>query len=96
MALPTPMPAPQPPQARRENAGNKLSARNTFIIDPEGKVVRVFPSVKIDRHSEEVLAALLSYRKDRDPESKFIQFSNSFTDSARPREIDERTENWIN
>lgn len=38
--------------------GTKLSARNTFLIDPDGKLVRVFPSVKPAGHSEEVLAAL--------------------------------------
>jgi thioredoxin-dependent peroxiredoxin len=41
-----------------EYQGSKLSARNTFIIDPEGKVARVFPSVKPAGHSAEVLAAL--------------------------------------
>jgi peroxiredoxin Q/BCP len=47
----------------RDNAGNKISARNTFIIDPEGKVARVFPSVKVAKHSEEVLAALAELQK---------------------------------
>jgi thioredoxin-dependent peroxiredoxin len=47
----------------REYQGNKISARNTFIIDPEGKVARVFPSVKVDKHSEEVLAALAELQK---------------------------------
>jgi peroxiredoxin Q/BCP len=32
--------------------------RSTFILDPEGKVVRVFPSVKVDGHVDAVLAAL--------------------------------------
>jgi len=41
-----------------EYNSNKLSARNTFIIDPQGKVAKVFPSVKVAKHSEEVLAAL--------------------------------------
>ncbi len=36
----------------------KLSARNTFIIDPKGKIARVFAGVKPVGHSEEVLAAL--------------------------------------
>jgi peroxiredoxin Q/BCP len=36
----------------------KLSARHTFLIDPQGKVERVWLDVKPDRHSEEVLAAL--------------------------------------
>ncbi len=46
-----------------EIQGNKLSARNTFIIDPQGKVAKVFPSVKVAKHSEEVLAALDELQK---------------------------------
>lgn len=38
--------------------GMKLSARNTFLIDPKGKIAQVFASVKPMAHSEEVLAAL--------------------------------------
>jgi Peroxiredoxin len=38
--------------------GNKLSARNTFIIDPKGNIAKVFLKVKPMAHSEEVLAAL--------------------------------------
>jgi len=41
-----------------EYNGAKYSARNTFLIDPQGNIVRVFPKVKPDTHSEEVLAAL--------------------------------------
>ena len=41
-----------------EYNGAKLSARNTFLIDPKGKVVRVFEKVKPSGHSEEVIAAL--------------------------------------
>ncbi len=41
-----------------EYEGAKLSARNTFIIDPQGKIARVFLKVKPATHSEEVLAAL--------------------------------------
>jgi peroxiredoxin Q/BCP len=41
-----------------EYNGAKLSARNTFIINPEGKVARVFMKVNPKVHSEEVLAAL--------------------------------------
>jgi peroxiredoxin Q/BCP len=33
-------------------------ARRTFLIDPEGRVVRVWPKVKADGHAAEVLAAL--------------------------------------
>lgn len=41
-----------------EYNGAKLSARNTFLIDPTGKIARVFPKVKPSGHSDEVLAAL--------------------------------------
>lgn len=43
--------------------GAKLSARNTFIIDPQGKIVKVFEKVKVGAHSEEVLAALATLQK---------------------------------
>ena len=46
-----------------EYNGNKLSARNTFVIDPQGKLVKVFPAVKVQKHSEEVLAALAELQK---------------------------------
>jgi thioredoxin-dependent peroxiredoxin len=46
-----------------EYEGNKLSARNTFIIDPNGKIARVFEKVKVPAHSEEVLAALAELKK---------------------------------
>ena len=46
-----------------EYNGAKLSARNTFIIDPTGKVVKVFEKVKVAAHSEEVLAALATLQK---------------------------------
>ena len=43
--------------------GTKYSARNTFIIDPKGKVAQVFMKVKPTPHSEEVLAALAALQK---------------------------------
>jgi peroxiredoxin Q/BCP len=43
--------------------GMKLSARNTFIIDPKGKIAKVFVGVKPAGHSEEVLSALADLRK---------------------------------
>ena len=46
-----------------EYNGAKLSARNTFLISPEGKIARVFPKVKPSGHSEEVLAALAELQK---------------------------------
>jgi len=36
----------------------KIAARHTFIIDPQGKIARVFPEVKPASHSREVLDAL--------------------------------------
>jgi peroxiredoxin Q/BCP len=36
----------------------KVSARHTFLIDPDGVVRRVFLDVKPQQHSEEVLASL--------------------------------------
>ncbi len=46
-----------------EYSGAKLSARNTFIIDPDGKVARVFLKVNPRVHSEEVLSALAELQK---------------------------------
>jgi peroxiredoxin Q/BCP len=46
-----------------EYNGNKLSARNTFIIDPKGSLAKVFMGVKPPAHSEEVLAALAELQK---------------------------------
>jgi peroxiredoxin Q/BCP len=36
----------------------KMAARHTFIIDPEGRIARVFTDVKPSSHSQEVLSAL--------------------------------------
>ena len=46
-----------------EYKGNKLSARNTFLIDPTGTIAKVFEKVKPPAHSEEVLAALAELQK---------------------------------
>lgn len=46
-----------------EYNGAKLSARNTFIVDPQGKIAKVFEKVKVAGHSEEVLAALAQLQK---------------------------------
>jgi peroxiredoxin Q/BCP len=35
-----------------------VASRNTFLIDPSGKIVKVWTAVKPEGHSEEVLAAL--------------------------------------
>jgi thioredoxin-dependent peroxiredoxin len=41
-----------------EYNGNTYSARNTFLIGPDGKIAKVFIKVSPAKHSEEVLAAL--------------------------------------
>jgi peroxiredoxin Q/BCP len=46
-----------------EYNGAKLSARNTFIIDPKGKIAQVFLKAKPAANSEEVLAALATLQK---------------------------------
>lgn len=46
-----------------EYQGMKLSARNTFVIDPKGKIARVFLKVKPASHSDEVLQALAELQK---------------------------------
>lgn len=43
--------------------GSKLSARNTFLIDPQGKVAKVFLGVQPSGHSAEVLSTLTSLHK---------------------------------
>jgi len=42
----------------------KLSARHTFLIDPNGIVQKVYTDVKPEKHSEEVLAALAELQKN--------------------------------
>jgi len=43
--------------------GFKIASRNTFLIDPQGKIVRVWTKVDPSHHSEEVLAALAELKK---------------------------------
>jgi peroxiredoxin Q/BCP len=46
-----------------EYNGATYSARNTFIIDPKGKIAKVFVKVGPGGHSDEVLAALAELQK---------------------------------
>jgi thioredoxin-dependent peroxiredoxin len=46
-----------------EYQGKAIAARNTFIINPDGKIAKVFEAVKPAAHSEEVLAALAQLQK---------------------------------
>jgi peroxiredoxin Q/BCP len=41
----------------------KFAARHTFLINPDGKVVKTYTSVDPGRHSEEILAALDQLQK---------------------------------
>jgi peroxiredoxin Q/BCP len=41
----------------------KLSARHTFLIDPDGVIRKTYLEVKPDQHSTEVLAALDEFEK---------------------------------
>ncbi len=40
-----------------------IAVRNTFLIDPQGKIVKVWTKVDPSHHSEEVLAALAEQKK---------------------------------
>lgn len=42
----------------RKRGAVSFTSRSTFLIDAEGKVAAVFPTVKIDGHVDEVLAAV--------------------------------------
>jgi thioredoxin-dependent peroxiredoxin len=44
-------------------AGFKIAKRNTFLIDPQGKIVKVWTGVDPNHHSDEVLAALDGFEK---------------------------------
>ena len=46
-----------------EYNGEKLAARNTFIINPKGEIAKVFTGVKPTEHSEQVLKALAELQK---------------------------------
>ena len=43
--------------------GYKIAARNTFLIDPQGKIAQVWTGVSPSKHSAEVLSALSAVAK---------------------------------
>jgi peroxiredoxin Q/BCP len=43
----------------------KLSARHTFLIDPQGNIVKEYPSVSPSKHSAEVLAELAQLQQTK-------------------------------
>jgi peroxiredoxin Q/BCP len=46
-----------------DHMGIKMAKRNTFLIDPQGKIVQVWTAVNPQQHSEQVLAALNGFEK---------------------------------
>jgi peroxiredoxin Q/BCP len=46
-----------------DHMGIKMAKRNTFLINPQGKIVQVWTAVNPQQHSEQVLAALNGYEK---------------------------------
>ena len=46
-----------------EYQGNKLAARNTFLINPDGKIAKVYTKVNPTTHSEDVLKDLATLKK---------------------------------
>jgi peroxiredoxin Q/BCP len=46
-----------------EYKGAKMAARNTFLIDPQGKIAKVYTGVKPAEHSEQVLKDLAELKK---------------------------------
>ena len=43
--------------------GMTIANRNTFLIDPQGKIAKVWTKVQVQHHSEEVLATLDELKK---------------------------------
>ena len=46
-----------------DHMGVKIAKRNTFLIDPQGKIVQVWTGVNPSQHSQQVLAALNGFEK---------------------------------
>ena len=46
-----------------EYKGTKMAARNTFVIDPQGKIAKVYTAVKPAEHSEQILKDLAELKK---------------------------------
>ena len=43
--------------------GIKIANRNTFLIDPAGKIAKVWTKVEVQHHSQEVLDAIAALKK---------------------------------
>jgi len=46
-----------------EYQGAKMAARNTFLINPEGKIVKIYTGVKPAEHSDQILKDLTELKK---------------------------------
>jgi peroxiredoxin Q/BCP len=44
-------------------AGFKIANRNTFLIDPAGKIAKIWTKVEVQHHSEELLVALAELKQ---------------------------------
>jgi peroxiredoxin Q/BCP len=43
--------------------GKAIASRNTFLIDPEGKIAKIWTNVEVQHHSQEVLTSLAELKK---------------------------------
>jgi thioredoxin-dependent peroxiredoxin len=57
--------------------------RSTFIVDPAGKVARVFPAVKVDGHADAVLEAIVALKGARRSAAKATPAKRTVTKPAR-------------
>jgi peroxiredoxin Q/BCP len=46
-----------------EYQGTKMAARNTFVINPDGKIAKVYTGVKPAEHSDQILKDLAELKK---------------------------------
>ncbi len=37
--------------------------RKTFLVDPDGRIARIWPKVKVDGHADDVISVIESLRK---------------------------------
>ncbi|MBI4458677.1 MAG: peroxiredoxin [Acidobacteria bacterium] len=49
----------------RETGTTKVAARNTFLVNPQGSIAKVFLGVDPNKHSEEALAALAELQQGK-------------------------------
>jgi len=50
----------------RNILGFKLAARNTFLIDPNGRIANLWTGVEVGEHSETIVASLLKLKSLQD------------------------------